>query len=309
MIASLLIITLTSRQMILYNTISLGMIITFVALSGKIFRAFSSLLDANLSLQTHQIILKRFFDFAEPKKGNFEQNAAQEAVAKANKIKEFELEKIQVQNVFFTYDTEKMILDDVHFELEKGDRIWIEGSNGSGKSTLCKILCMLYEPTKGEVLINDIGASMYDERRLKEKIILVSGEDLIFNNTLLFNVCFGKEVDWQQLIAYTKVLNLYDFINKKEEKFNFILHENGRNLSTGQRRKILLLRALMSNAQVVMLDEIFNGMDKISKLKAEYLINLINNKTFIIISHIPIGEVNINKKYVLKDGKIHATTT
>ena len=76
-----------------------------------------------------------------------------------------------MQNVFFTYDTEKMILDDVHFELEKGDRIWIEGSNGSGKSTLCKILCMLYEPTKGEVLINDIGASMYDERRLKEKII------------------------------------------------------------------------------------------------------------------------------------------
>ena len=313
MVASLLIIALTSKQMILYNTISLGMIITFVALSGKIFRAFSSLLDANLSLQTHQIILKRFFDFTEQKKGSFEQDAAkqaaQEAVAKANKIKDFELEKIQVQNVFFTYDTEKMILDNVNFELEKGDRIWIEGSNGSGKSTLCKILCMLYEPTKGEVLINDIGASMYDERRLKEKIILVSGEDLIFNNTLLFNVTFGKEVDWQRLIAYTKVLNLYDFINKKEEKFNFILHENGRNLSTGQRRKILLLRALMSDAQVIMLDEIFNGMDKMSKLKAEYLINLIKDKTFIIISHIPIEEVNLNKKYIIKNGKINTTTT
>jgi len=185
----------------------------------------------------------------------------------------------------------------------------INGKNGSGKSTLCKILGMLYKPSGGEVLINDIDHSLYERDVLRKKIVFISGEDLLFNETFLFNISFGRKIDLQKLIEYTKVLDLYDFIQKKPEKFEFIIYENGRNLSTGQRKKVLLLRALMSDAKLIILDEIFNGLDKESKNQAESLINYISDKTFVIVSHMPAERILLTKQFAIKNGQLSIQNT
>ena len=82
-----------------------------------------------------------------------------------------------------------------------------------------------------------------------------------------------------------------------------MIYENGRNLSTGQRKKVLLLRALLSSADLIILDEIFNGMDKQSKAKTESLINYINDKAFIIVSHMESEKILFDQIYKLKNGK------
>ena len=106
----------------------------------------------------------------------------------------------------------------------------------------------------------------------------------------------------QKLISYSKILGLYEFIQKKHDKFEFMIYENGRNLSTGQRKKVLLLRALMTEAKVIILDEIFNGLDKESKSMTEELIQNINDRAFIIISHMPTDNILFDQEYDIKNG-------
>ncbi|HFA52202.1 MAG TPA: ATP-binding cassette domain-containing protein [Bacteroidetes bacterium] len=293
--STLTIIVLASREMILHHAITLGMIITFIALSRKIFRAFRSLLDYNLSLQEHQVILHRFFDF-------YDKKQERAALVARDQIQQFRFDKLELEDLFFAYRDEEYVLSELNLEIVRGEKIWIQGRNGSGKSTLCKILSFLYRPSKGAMRINGMDAGLYDERRLKSKVAFVSADDLIFNESLLFNITFGQQTDIRKLVRLAKAIDFYTFIDKQPEKFNYVLHEKGRNLSTGQRRKLLLLRALMTKADVVILDEIFNGIDKESKFKAEMLLNSIDDRAFIVISHTPVEEIYFDKKYKLKNG-------
>ncbi len=297
-LSTLLIIVLTSRQMILYQSITLGMIITFVALSGKIFRAFRSLLDYNLSLQEHAVILLRFFDFEETDQPTNGQLPEQQ------KLHQLHFKSLSFRDLAYAYVDEKYILKDLNFTILRGEKIWIQGKNGSGKSTLCKIMGMLYAPDRGEILINNVDANLYDTELLRSQITLISAEDVLFNDTLIFNICFGRHIDMNKLIYYARAIDFYEFIQKQPNRFNMLIHENGRNLSTGQRKKVLLLRALMMDSSVIILDEIFNGLDYESKLKVENVFNEIENRSFIIISHMPVEGIHFNKKYNLKNGRL-----
>jgi subfamily B ATP-binding cassette protein HlyB/CyaB len=298
----LFIILFTSRQMIIHNTITLGMIITFVALSGKIFRAFRSLLDYNLTLQEHAVILRRFFDFEEQTAKPVREDLHQ-------RITDFSLVKFSLMNVSFGYNEQKMVLKDLNFEIGHREKVWIQGKNGSGKSTLCKILGLLYEPSSGDLMINDVAQRIYNPSILRSKVVLVSSDDTLFNDSLLFNITFGRRVDMKKLIYLTKALNFYDYVQEHPDKFDRMIHENGRNLSTGQRKKVLLLRALMTNAELIILDEIFNGIDSTSKLQAEQLINSLPEQSFIIISHMPVDEIDFSRKYILKNGRLFNQST
>ena len=316
--ASLALLYLCTRQMILYQTMSLGQIITFLALSGKIFGAFQGLLDANLSLQEHRVILARFFDFDEHKMPTPEPGSQDDLSVAAEmdrvvpaqhrftgqtqKIREFEFEKLNVNGVSFAYHDENYIFKNLRLEVKRGEKIWIQGENGSGKSTLCKIMGLLYEPSKGDITLNGLSLDMYDRTRLRKKVVFVSADDLIFNETLLFNIGFGRELDMSRLVEFCKVINFYEFIDKKPDRFNYIIHENARNLSTGQRRKVLLLRALMSGADVIILDEIFNGMDKTSVARAQFLLELLDDTAFVLISHLPVDGMYFHKKFKLDHG-------
>ena len=298
----LAIILFTSREMILYNTLSLGMILTFITLSSKIFSAFGSLLDKNLSLQEHKVILNRFFDFEEKK-------TAIQTIPENGKIKDFSFEKFSLTDVSFSYDEENMLLKNINLEVNRGDKIWIQGKNGTGKSTLCKIMGFLYTPAQGELLLNGLTTSMYNKKRVRKSIVLISSDDMIFNESLLFNISFGRKIDMAKLVEFAKVLNFYSFVEKQPDRFHCMLHENGRNLSTGQRRKVLLLRALMLESEVIILDEIFNGIDSETQRRAQIVIDMIEDRTFVIISHIPLPNINFNKEYGLEDGQLIEKTT
>ncbi len=310
-LSSILLMVLTSREMILYNTMTLGMIITFLALSGKIFSAFSSLLNSNLALQEHKVILKRFFDFDENKtvglKPEDEEDKAEDKAVYAdhtttNQIVNFEFEQFSMSDCEFSYDGEKVVIKDVNLDISKGEKIWIEGKNGTGKSTLCKIIGLIYKPTAGNIMLNDVDINFYNKDRLRSKIVFISGEDILFNESVLFNIGFGRKIDMKLLVQYAKAIGFYDFISEKKGKFNFIIQENGKNLSTGQRKKVLLLRALMTTADLILLDEIFSGYDVESKQNAEKLINSFEDRAFIIISHMKIEHISFDQEFKITDG-------
>ncbi|SFD15437.1 ABC transporter transmembrane domain-containing protein [Algibacter pectinivorans] len=291
--AGLTILTLLSKDAILHQSITLGQIITFLALSSKIFGSLSRILTENSTLQENLVILKRYFDFNEKVK----------VQTTEKKITNVEIETVDFNHVGFEYLPDKPILSHVNINIGIGEKIKIEGKNGSGKSTFCKILALLYSPSKGTISINDVDIKLYDKSVIRNNVLLVSNEDALFNESLLYNLTFGKAVDNIKIIEMAKKVDFYEFIISNTEGLAYIISENGKNLSTGQRKKILLLRALLSEARIIMLDEILSGIDAQSKVVIEQTL-MDSKKAFLIISHEASSHIKFDKTYVLDNGKL-----
>ncbi len=153
LLASVLILIFLSLDSINNQSVSVGQIITFIALSGRIFSSLVNIMDENLDLQENEIILKRYLDF------NAKQSPTKDIQVQSsennNKIKDFDLNTIRFENIGFEYVPQKPVLKDFSLSLEAGEKIKLEGNNGAGKSTFCKILSMLYTPTAGNIYINN----------------------------------------------------------------------------------------------------------------------------------------------------------
>lgn len=295
-IASLLIIVFLSQSAIANRTITIGQIITFIALSRQVFSTVSSILGENLDLQENSIILERYFDF-----GKTEINAAPSL---QSKIKSFELKRVEFKNVAFHYIPQKPVFSNLNFVINRGDKIQLEGNNGAGKSTFCKVLSLLYTPDGGDIFINNEKHTFYSTASIRKKILLVSNEDTLFNDTLGYNITFDYSANTTELLLLAKEVGLYDFISEKAEGLDFIINEQGRNLSTGQRKKILMMRAFMSGAEIIILDETLSGIDKESKEKIENYINTQTDRSFIVISHEPLYTLKFSKTLIMQNGSI-----
>lgn len=299
-VVSLIIITSTvfitaylTRSAIQDQMITLGQIVTFIALSSKIFSSLKGILEDNLTLQENEVILKRYLDFDEGAKRSKKQG-----------IDEFVIENLEIQHLNYGYMPDEYVLRDINIIINKGEKIKIEGQNGSGKSTFSKVLTTLYMPNSGTILINNRDRKFFSEDIIKDKILLVTNEDILFNDTIQNNIALGKDISISKILDLAKDINFYDFIASKEEGLDFIVNENGKNLSTGQRKKILLMRALFSNAEFIILDEVLSGMDIETRNKVETMINNQFNKTIIVISHEPINNIDFSKKYKIKNGEL-----
>ncbi|XMO87316.1 ABC transporter transmembrane domain-containing protein [Algibacter sp. AS12] len=291
--AGLTILTLLSKDAILHQTITLGQIITFLALSSKIFGSLSSILSENLTLQENLVILKRYFDF----------NEKAEAQSTEKAITNVDVTTVDFNHVGFEYMPGMPILHDININISKGEKIKIEGKNGSGKSTFCKILALLYSPSKGAIKVNDVDVKLYDKNTIRDNVLLVSNEDILFNESLLYNITFGKTINTYEVIQMAKKIDFYEFIISNDEGLDYKISENGKNLSTGQRKKILLLRALLSNASIIMLDEVLSGIDTESRVVIEKTL-MDSKKAFLIISHEAVSHMKFDKTYVLDNGKL-----
>jgi subfamily B ATP-binding cassette protein HlyB/CyaB len=292
-ISSVVIMVFLTGSAITTQAITLGQIVTFIALSSKIFSSLKGILDDNMTLQENEVILRRYLDFDEHTKAPSKKG-----------IRDFTLEKIEFKNLYYGYLPGEHVLKDISMTIRKGQKIKIEGQNGSGKSTFSKILTTLYQPGSGSVLINDRDKKFYNSEAVRNKILLVTNEDILFNDTIYNNIALGKNIPMDEILDWAKEINFYDFIASKDDGLDFIINENGKNLSTGQRKKILLLRSLFADAELVILDEVLSGMDHESRQKVESLIDGDASKTYIIISHEPIHNINFNKKYRISDGEL-----
>jgi subfamily B ATP-binding cassette protein HlyB/CyaB len=291
--ASLLIIIFLAKESILNQSISLGQIITFILLSSRVFSSLSKLLKENLSLQEHEVILRRFFDFNDPNNNKLSKNG----------ITDFEIFEISLKNIEFGYNPKKIIITKLNLHIIKNDKIRIFGKNGSGKTTLSKILSMLYPPLNGVTEVNNTLSTFYNPNKLKEKILLVSNEDILFNETIEFNITLGQKTSTRKIIELSKQIDFYELISQTEGGLDFLISEAGKNLSTGQRKKILILRALLSKAEIMILDEVLSGLDSDARIKIEKVLNTIE-KTLIIISHEDVHNIKFNKEFIIKNGEL-----
>lgn len=294
LVFGLVILMLCSRRMMVDHTLTLGQLLTFTALSVKIFGSLSTLLDENLSLQENLVILKRYFDFGQAEAG---------PGPGADKD-DVRVDVLEARGLTFHYPLGAPVLDGVSLSLRHGDKAALVGRNGSGKSTLVRILADLQEPTGGSVLVNGVHRELLDRVRLRRRVVLVSADDALFNDSLRFNITLGKSPSTLSVVEYAQRIGLYEYIVGHPDHLDRVIEEGGRNLSTGQKRMVLVLRALLCEADVLLFDEIFRGIDSTSKAAIITLLNQITDRAMLFISHEPLGDLLLTHTLTLRNGRV-----
>jgi ATP-binding cassette, subfamily B, bacterial MsbA len=193
---------------------------------------------------------------------------------------------IEFKNVSFAYDTD-LVLRNVNLTVEKGKTIALVGTSGGGKSTLADLVPRFYDPTDGEVCIDDISLRDYEIESLRKQMGVVTQESILFNDTIFNNIAFGlPNVNEEAVIEAAKIANAHNFIMQTENGYQTNIGERGSKLSGGQRQRLSIARAVLKNPPILILDEATSALDSESeKLVQEALFNLMKNRTSIVIAH------------------------
>ena len=196
--------------------------------------------------------------------------------------------KIELKNVSFHYKNKrKIILKDINLEIEKGSMVALVGESGGGKSTLIKLLQRLYDPTEGAVIWDGTDLADVKLSSLKKQIALVTQETVLFNDTIRYNITYGKpDATDAEIIEAAKIAFADDFIKDLPDGYDTLVGERGTFLSGGQRQRIAIARAVLVNAPVLILDEATSALDGESEqFVQKALENLMQNRTSVVIAH------------------------
>lgn len=214
--------------------------------------------------------------------------------------------KIIFKDVDFGYKKDKLILKEISFEADAGKSIALVGESGVGKSTLVGLVSRYYLPLKGKIFIDGIDIKKIKLKSLREKIAIVPQEVILFNDTVKNNIGYGKiNATDKEIIEAAKVANANEFIENFSKKYDTLVGERGIKLSTGQKQRIAIARAVLRNPRILILDEATSALDSVSeKLVQEALSRLIKNRTTFIIAHRLSTIQHADKIIVLEKRKI-----
>jgi ATP-binding cassette subfamily C (CFTR/MRP) protein 1 len=212
--------------------------------------------------------------------------------------------KIEFVNYSVRYrpDT-KMILKDINILIQPGEKVGIVGRTGSGKSTFCLCLFRIIEATNGQILIDDIDISLIGLSLLRSIITVIPQDPTLIKGSLRENLDPEGKFDDQSMIDCLKSIGM-DYI-LEEEGLNFMVRENGENLSSGERQLICLARAIIKNNKIIIMDEAtFNNDNKTELLIQQAIITKLKDTTVITISHRIKNILEYDRILVLDQGKL-----
>ena len=214
------------------------------------------------------------------------------------------VDSIILRNVGLTYDNEEA-LKNISITAEKGKTYALVGDSGAGKSSFINLLVRFYDPTQGEIIVNDKNLKTYTLTSLHHKIAFVTQRIFIFQDTVLVNVAYGMPIDKERAIEALKQAQAWEFVEKLEKGIETYLDEFGTNLSGGQRQRIALARALYKKPEILILDEATSALDNKSERAIQIALESIKDKmiTFVVAHRLSTVE-NADIILVLENGEI-----
>ena len=252
--------------------------ITYMGLAYGVLTPAKAISKASYSIKKGNAAAERVLEILDSKNSiKQEVNAEKKLDFKSN---------IKFENVSFKYENEK-IIDNINFEIKKGQTIALVGQSGSGKSTIANLIPRFYDVSEGKISIDGINIKKINKNNLRSLIGLVSQDSILFNDTIINNIKLSKfETELDDIINSATIANANDFIKKFEKKYETNVGDGGGKLSGGQKQRISIARAVFRNPPIMILDEATSSLDSESeKLVQQALEKLMKNRTSLVIAH------------------------
>ena len=213
--------------------------------------------------------------------------------------------KIEFKNISFSYGNRK-ILKDLSFVVNPGHKVAIVGPTGAGKSTISKLIFRFYDPSSGNIFIDDQCLRDVTQRSLRSNIGVVPQDTVMFNDTIKYNISYSKPgSSMTEIENVAKLSSIDKFIADLELGYETVVGERGLKLSGGEKQRVAIARALLKNPKIFIFDEATSALDtKTEKLIEKSLRKLSNKNTTLVIAHRLSTVIDADKIIVLENGKI-----
>ena len=215
-------------------------------------------------------------------------------------------EGVEIRNVDFSYLPGKPILKDVSISAPKGKMIAVVGPTGSGKTTIMNLINRFYDVDAGSISFDGRDIREFDLDSLRSKVGIVLQDSVLFSGTIRDNIRFGVPEASQEMVeAAAKATHIHDYIESLPDKYDTLINDDQSVFSTGQKQLISIARTLMTDPQVLILDEATSNVDTVTESKIQNAMEaIVAGRTSFVIAHRLKTILNADQIIVLKDGEV-----
>ena len=218
---------------------------------------------------------------------------------------ESKLGEIRFENVWFAYKGDDYVIKNLDFTIHPGEKVALVGPTGAGKSSIIRLLCRLYEPSQGRILVDGVDIREVPQAELRRYMGVILQEGFLFAGDVKSNISLGDSYTIEEIEQAAAKTNVNQFIEKLPQGYDSQLRERGTNLSSGEKQLLAFARAAIRNPQILVLDEATANLDVGTEALIQSALNeLLVARTAIIIAHRLSTIRNVDRIFVLKSGEL-----
>ena len=297
--------------LILQDNLSFGVLSAFILYAQRLFNPLRQFADKFTMFQAGFTALERVSDIMhepiEIRDPELSQAALVSEQQKTNGKGQIAAHRgeIRFEHVWFAYKDDDYVLKDLNFTIRPGEKVALVGPTGAGKSSIIRLLCRLYEATKGRILVDGIDIRDLPQAELRRQMVVILQEGFLFAGDVKSNITLGEDYSIEQVKAAAEATNVGQFIEELPQSYDTQLRERGTNLSGGQKQLLAFARAAIRDPQILVLDEATASLDVGTEaLIQQALDHLLEKRTAIIIAHRLSTIRNVDRILVLKRGEL-----
>ena len=287
------------------GNIGLGTLTTFILYSQRLFEPLRQLAERFTQIQGGLTAVERINELLDEEIQIKDSTSAKHFLENAKNVNKKFRGKIEFKNVNFFYNEGEHIIKNLSFKINPGEHVAFVGPTGSGKTTIIRLLCRLYEPQSGQILIDDIDIKDIPIATLRNMLGVVLQDTFIFSGNVADNLKLNSNLDNLELENLCYELGLDNLLKKLPEGLNTSLRERGGNLSSGERQLLSVARVAIRNPVVLIMDEATAFMDPSTEATLQKdLERILSKRTALVIAHRLATIESSDKILVLKGGSL-----
>jgi len=287
------------------GNIGLGTLTTFILYSQRLFEPLRQLAERFTQIQGGLTAVERINELLDEEIQIKDSTSAKHFLENAKNVNKKFKGKIEFKNVNFFYNEGEHIIKNLSFKINPGEHVAFVGPTGSGKTTIIRLLCRLYEPQSGQILIDDIDIKDIPIATLRNMLGVVLQDTFIFSGNVADNLKLNTNIDNLELENLCNELGLNSLLKKLPEGLNTFLRERGGNLSSGERQLLSVARVAIRNPVILIMDEATAFMDPSTEATLQKdLERILTKRTALVIAHRLATIENSDKILVLRGGSL-----
>lgn len=262
--------------------LTIGIVVSFIALLGRLYAPAATLAGVQNQIISALAVFERIFDYLD-----MEVERVEAVTQDRSLVPTAVSGRVRFQSVSFAYPERELALDSLSFEVAPGQVAAFVGPSGAGKTTVSMLLPGFYQPTAGDIYIDDLNIQEIPLATLRSHIGIVTQETYLFHDTIMNNLRYAKpDASDEEVYRATGAANIHEMISGLEKGYDTVVGERGHKLSGGERQRLAIARVLLKDPKILILDEATSSLDSGNEaLIQKALVPLMKNRTSLVIAH------------------------